>query len=57
VGGAIWGILVISIWILVMVVPFIMVLYQRVIVRGAVDFPTLKSLVERTRKTGFSKLL
>ena len=27
------------------------------LVRGAVDFPTLKSLVERTRKTGFNKLL
>ena len=27
------------------------------LVRGAVDFPTLKSLVESTRKTGFSKLL
>ncbi len=26
-------------------------------VRGAVDFPTLESLVERARKTGFSKLL
>ena len=26
-------------------------------VRGAVDFPMLKSLVERARKTGFSKLL
>ena len=27
------------------------------LVRGAVDFPMLKSLVERARKTGFSKVL
>ena len=27
------------------------------IVRGVVDLPTLKSLVERVRETGFSKLL
>ena len=27
------------------------------LVRGAVDFPMLKSLVERARKTGFSELL
>ncbi|MFP6759804.1 MAG: DsbA family protein [Alphaproteobacteria bacterium] len=27
------------------------------LVRGAVDFPALKSLVERARKTGFSKSL
>jgi len=27
------------------------------IVRGVVDLPTLKFLVERVRKTGFSKLL
>ena len=27
------------------------------LVRGAIDFPMLKSLVERARKTGFSKLL
>ena len=27
------------------------------LVRGAVDFPALKSLVERARKSGFSKLL
>ena len=27
------------------------------LVRGAVDFPMLKTLVERARKTGFSKSL